>query len=325
MTILKNNFNLLLLVLITACPINAYAEDVQQIEYPTYFANANDITIAYQDFGDKNDPVILLIMGLGGQLIHWDDDFVLSLVDAGYRVIRYDNRDIGMSEKLYRAPTPGFFELVRYKLGMSLNAPYLLDDMANDSTALLDHLGIKQAHVAGISMGGMIAQIMTAKHPEQILSLASIMSSSGAAHLPESPLKSEPRDRSDSSREEIIQETIIALKTIYAKQGLISDEEWYDFAARTYDRSHYDAGFSRQIWAILDSGDRVDLLNSIKQPTVVIHGKIDPLVDIAHGVHTAEMVEGSEFVIIEDMGHLMGVEHQTQILEAVLNNIKKAN
>lgn len=300
------------------------AQQARHAEFPTYFAHSNGISIAYQDFGDPKDEAILLVMGLGAQLIHWHDDFVLALVDAGYRVIRFDNRDIGLSEKLYTAPTPGIITGLRYKLGMSLDAPYHLQDMAADSIGLLDHLNIEKAHVVGISMGGMIAQIMAGKYPKRILSLASIMSSSGAAHLPPGTLQIAPRDRENLTREEVISQTMVLLKAIYAKESGPDDTQWFSQAARAYDRSHYDDGFARQFWAILDSGDRVQLLRSIQQPTVVIHGKLDPLVPFIHGTHTAATVPDSEFMALEDMGHYMGIEHHQRVLDAVLHNLQKA-
>lgn len=294
-------------------------------EYPTYFAHSNGISIAYQDFGDKNNEAILLVMGLGGQLIHWDDDFVAALVDSGYRVIRFDNRDVGLSEKFYKESTPGLFTGLRYKLGMSLNAPYKLSDMAADGIGLLDHLEIKQAHVAGVSMGGMIAQLMASNYPDRILSLTSIMSTSGAKHLPEGTLKIEDRDRENLSREEIVQLGILTMKAIYAKESNQPEEYWYRRSARGYDRSHYDEGFARQFWAIVDSGDRVDELKSITQPTIVIHGKIDPLIPIEHGRHTAETIVNAEFVEIDDMGHYMASEHHQRVLDAMLPIMQRAS
>ena len=156
-------------LLVASIAVKANSE--RHPEFPTYFANSNGISIAYQDFGDPNDETVLLVMGLGAQLIHWNDDFVMKLVDAGYRVIRFDNRDMGLSEKFYDEPTIGIITGIRYKLGLSLNAPYHLDDMAADGIGLLDHLKIDKAHIAGVSMGGMIAQIMAGKYPDRVLSL----------------------------------------------------------------------------------------------------------------------------------------------------------
>ncbi|MFT5136291.1 MAG: pimeloyl-ACP methyl ester carboxylesterase [Arenicella sp.] len=297
----------------------------QAQEYPTYFAHSNGISIAYQDFGDKNNETILLVMGLGGQLIHWDDAFVTALVDSGYRVIRFDNRDVGLSEKFYTASTPGLYTGLRYKLGMSLNSPYKLSDMAADGIGLFDHLEIKQAHVAGVSMGGMIAQLMASNYPDRVLSLTSIMSTSGAKHLPEGTLKIENRDRKNLSREEIIQLGMLTMKAIYAKESNQPEEYWYRRSARAYDRSHYDDGFARQFWAIADSGDRVEELKSITQPTIVIHGKIDPLIPIVHGRHTAQSIANSEFLELDDMGHYMASEHHQRVLDAMLRTMRKAS
>lgn len=296
----------------------------RHVEYPTYFASANGISIAYQDFGNASDPAIILVMGLGAQLIHWKDDFVLALVDAGYRVIRFDNRDAGLSEKFYKLGTPGLITGLRFKLGMSLGAPYHLDDMAADAVGLMDHLHIDRAHVAGISMGGMIAQIMTAKYPDRILSLTSIMSSTSREGLPEGSFKIESRDRETMSRDEILSELVKASKAIYAHPNPLTEEEWEARAARGYDRSHYDDGFARQFWAILDSGDRIELLGSIKQPSLVIHGRLDPLLPLPHGTDTAEAIPNAKFLILDDMGHYMDTPHHDRVLADMLPLMQSA-
>lgn len=314
----------LVILSVLICSISASAATDRHPEFPTYFANSNGISIAYQDFGDPKDETVLLVMGLGAQLIHWHDDFVMALVDAGYRVIRFDNRDIGLSEKFYDQPTIGIITGIRYKLGMSLNAPYHLDDMAADGIGLLDHLNINKAHIAGVSMGGMIAQIMAGKYPDRVLSLTSIMSTSGAEHLPQGSLEVDTDNREGATREESIQRVIETRKAIYGKDAGLSEAEWYAKAERSYDRSHYADGFSRQFWAIVDSGDRVELLKSIKLPTLVIHGKIDPLIPLEHGEHTAEMVPDAELVVLDDMGHTIGVEHHKQVLEPMLEIMQKA-
>ena len=180
------HFVLLSLLLVSVCTSNyAIASEARHIEYPTYTAHANGLSIAYQDFGQATNGTILLVMGLGAQLITWNDEIVHGLVEGGYRVIRFDNRDIGWSEKLYDLPTPGVTTLLRFKLGLPLGAPYKLDDMAADAIGLLDALEVERAHVVGVSMGGMIAQIMAAKYPDRVATLTSIMSTSGAKHLPD--------------------------------------------------------------------------------------------------------------------------------------------
>ena len=291
-------------------------------EYPTYFAHANGLSIAYQDFGNAQDPAILLVMGLGAQLIHWDDDFVHALVNEGYRVIRFDNRDAGLSEKLLDAGTPGIITFLRHKLNLDLNAPYTLDDMAGDAIGLLDHLQIERAHVVGISMGGMIAQVMTAKFPDRVSSLTSIMSSSGSSDLPEGSMPIDELTRVGSTREELVNEGVRIAKAIYAKPGGRSDQQWYLQSARGYDRSHYTQGTARQLWAILATGDRVESLKSISQPSLVIHGKIDPLIPLEHGAHTAQLISHATYLVIDDMGHYMADEHFDKVIPAMLKTMR---
>ncbi len=281
------------------------AERSKQVEYPTYYAHVNNVSIAYQEFGDPEDDTVLLIMGLGGQLIHWDDDFVWNLVDAGYHVIRFDNRDAGWSTKFYNEDTPGFFTLMRFKLGMSLSAPYKLDDMADDAHALLQYLDVDKAHVVGMSMGGMIAQIMTAKYPERVATLTSIMSSSGAQSLPEGTVQPSADRGGNVSRDVAIEATLSVGRELDGTVAELTDEQWRAIAARSYDRGHYPEGFSRQLWAILDSGDRVELLKTIKQPTLVIHGKADNLLPYQHGEHTAAQIKHSRLVLVDGMGHFL--------------------
>lgn len=314
---------ILVLCLLTVIAITpASAKTSKQIEYPTYSTHANGISIAYQDFGNPEDEAILLVMGLGAQLIHWNDSFVLSLVDNGYRVIRFDNRDAGWSQHLNDAPTPGLFTFLRYKLGMSLGAPYTLDDMAADAIGLLDQLGIQQAHIVGASMGGMISQIIAADYPERTLSLTSIMSTSGAAHLPQSQLEVGPRDRSEMTRDEILDASIPVIRSLTGSGTVLSDAEIRASQARGYDRAHNDDGFSRQLWAIMDSGDRVEKLKTITAPTLVVHGKDDLLIPYQGGEHTAELVPNAELVLLEGMGHYMGESFTQPIVNAMMQMLK---
>jgi pimeloyl-ACP methyl ester carboxylesterase len=325
MKVFRLLYGSVLLTLFISSPSHTAPVPDRHIEYPTYFAHANGISIAYQDFGDPADPAIILVMGLGAQLIHWQDEFVMKLVDEGYRVIRFDNRDIGLSEKFYDAGTPGLFTALRYKLGMSLGAPYHLNDMAADGIGLLDHLQIDKAHVAGISMGGMIAQLMTANYPDRILSLTSIMSTTSREGLPEGTISVGSRDRDEMTRDEVLLEIVNASKAIYGLDTPYSDEEWLTKAARGYDRSHYDEGFARQFWAIVDSGDRIKELNSITQPSLVIHGRADPLIPLEHGIDTAENIANSKLVVLDDMGHYMDLPHHDRVLEPMLELMEAAS
>jgi pimeloyl-ACP methyl ester carboxylesterase len=293
------------------------ASEIRHVEYPTYTAHANGLSIAYQDFGEPRNGTILLVMGLGAQLITWDDQLVLGLVDAGYRVLRFDNRDVGWSEKLNDLPTPGIFTGIRYKLGFSLGAPYKLDDMAADANGLLEHLNIERAHVVGVSMGGMIAQIMAAKYPLRVASLTSIMSTSGAKHLPESSVEID-FSANGKTRDEVISGTVALIRKFGGSTLTMNQELLRQRIARAYDRSHYPDGGARQLWAIADSGDRVELLKTIKQPTLVLHGKEDTLIPFQAGEHTAELVTGAKLVLLDGMGHSIDEANRPIIVKEIL-------
>lgn len=312
-------------VIITfAVSANANAQPDRHIEYPTYNAHVNGVSIAYQEFGQADKGTILLVMGLGAQMIVWNDELVLELANNGYRVIRFDNRDIGWSEKLDHLPTPGIVTGIRYKLGFSLGAPYKLDDMAADAHALLEYLGVDNAHVVGVSMGGMIAQIMAAKYPETVLSLTSIMSTSGADHLPAGTVDISNDSRGDT-RDEIIDSTVELVSKFGGSAATIDKEASRKRIARTHDRSYYPDGAARQLWAIIDSGDRVELLKTIKQPTLVMHGDQDALVPFEGGEHTAELVKGSKFVTLKGMGHNFDEVNQAIMISEILQLAARAN
>ncbi len=302
---------------------HAQAYEHRHTEYPTYSVHANGLSIAYQDFGEPTNGTVLLVMGLGAQLITWNDDIVHGLVAGGYRVIRFDNRDIGWSEKLHDLPTPGLLTLLRFKLGMSLGAPYKLDDMAADAIGLLDALGIDRAHVVGASMGGMIAQIMAAKYPERVVSLTSIMSTSGAKHLPTSSVEIGFSPLGET-RDEIIDGTVELIRQFGGSAATLDTAVLRNRIARTYDRSHYSDGGARQLWAIADSGDRVELLKTIGQPTLVLHGREDTLVPYQGGEHTAELVKGSKFLMLEGMGHNIDEANLPIIVREILALAAKA-
>ena len=300
----------------------ALAARSEQVEYPTYYAHSNGITIAYQEFGNPEDETIILVMGLGGQLIHWDDDLVWSLVDAGYHVIRFDNRDAGWSTKLYHEDTPGILTGLRYKIGMSLGAPYKLDDMADDALGLLDYLEIETAHVVGMSMGGMIAQIMAAKAPNQIKTLTSIMSTSGSSELPPGSVEIE-QTSGVPSRDEAIARTVRMGQQLDGTVAELTAEQWRVLGARSYDRSFYPDGFGRQLWAILDSGDRIELLRSVTQPSLVIHGKADYLIPVEHGQHTAELIPNARLVLIDGMGHFLDRINKPLVIQEITNIVRE--
>ncbi|MGZ3420997.1 MAG: alpha/beta fold hydrolase [Polyangiales bacterium] len=261
------------------------------------------IELEYETFGD-GEP-LLLVMGLGAQMILWADDFVASLVRRGFRVIRFDNRDTGLSTKISQRVGDPRKLMVRRVLGLPVPAPYTLRDMAEDAIGLLDHLGIERAHVVGASMGGMIAQTMAIHRPDRVRSLVSIMSSTGARR----DLISKPkvlgallRER-PVSREHAI-EGAVAFFEACGGTTHPPDRDWVrQTAGRAYDRAFNPAGFVRQLAAILASGSRRESLRSVSVPTTVIHGTDDPLILPHAGKATAAAIRGASFVPVRGMGH----------------------
>ena len=271
-------------------------------------AAANGIEIAYDEVGDARSPVILLIMGLGTQLIAWPDDFCRMLAQRGFRVVRFDNRDVGLSTKFETAaPVNISAAFARAMIGARVEAPYTLDDMAADAIGLMDTLGFERAHMVGASMGGMIAQMLAAKRPSRTRSLVSIMSSSGDPSLP--PGKPEaaaallaPRAR-DGDREGIIERGMNVYRVIGSPGFPTSEAELRRKIELATDRSYYPAGVERQMMAILASGSRANVLGGIRSPTLVIHGADDPLVPVEAGKDTARRIPGAALKIIPGMGH----------------------
>lgn len=267
------------------------------------------LRIEYEQQGAPDAPVILLVMGLGMQLIAWPPAFVDALVERGWRVLRFDNRDAGLSSRV-----PGHgprrdlrAAMVRAMLRMKVNPPYTLDDMARDAIGLLDALGIARAHVVGVSMGGMIGQVLAARFPERVASLASVMSSSGALRFAFhwSPatraLMTPPPKGAD---EAALLEHVERMWMLIGSPGLQPPREQLRERLRISMRRGYNpAGVQRQLLAIMASGDRRPLLRRIAVPTLVMHGDKDPLVPIGAGRDTAANVPGARFVPIPGMGH----------------------
>jgi pimeloyl-ACP methyl ester carboxylesterase len=286
-------------------------------------AQANGIELAYQTFGDSSDPAMLLVMGLGAQLIHWPEEFCEQLAGRGFYVIRFDNRDVGNSTKLEDAPVPDPTAIVS---GDLKDVRYTLDDMADDAAGLLDHLGIEAAHIAGASMGGMIAQTMAVRHPDRVLSLCSIMSTTGDTAVGQATaeaiavlLSPAPADRDG-----YIDFHIKAFKAI-GSPGFPADEEFLRWrAGATYDRSYYPDGFKRQLAAIFASGNRTAALAKISVPTVVIHGRDDPLITVSGGEATARAIPGAELVVIDGMGHDVPPGVWERIIGAMTANAERA-
>lgn len=272
---------------------------------------ANGVTIEYETHGDPQAPPVLLIMGLGMQLTAWPADFIDGLVEQGWYVIRFDHRDIGLSTKFDHLGAPNLpLAFIKNLLGWPLKSAYTLDDMAADALGLLDALGIAQAHVIGISMGGMIAQILAARHPDRVATLTSWMSSSGRRGLPgPSPAarrallrRPDPRDRALLLAHMVHIYGVIGSPAYPTPAKLIS-ERIEASLKRAASVPNNGSGTARQMVAIAASGDRSRLLKTIRCPALVIHGAADPLVPLAAGADTAALIPGAALHVIEGMGH----------------------
>jgi len=258
------------------------------------------ITLCYETFGDPADPAALLIMGLGTQMVSWQDDFCGQLAAHGLYVVRFDNRDIGRSTHL-QGPPPSLLQLLRY----SVSARYTLADMAQDAVGLMDDLAIDRAHVIGASMGGMIAQTLAARHPARVRSLVSMMSSTGGRWVGRPALSSYAifLRKAPTEREAFIEHATQLFAKI-GSRGIPQDTEGVrKIAALSFDRELDRTGAGRQLAAIIASGDRTSELEGITTPTLVIHGTVDPLVSPSGGRATARAIPGAELTMIEGMGH----------------------
>jgi len=269
---------------------------------------SGDIEIFYEDMGDPNDPAVLLIMGLGAQLLLWRTDFCEKLVDQGLRVIRYDNRDVGLSTKVTGGhsgmPLPK--RMVRSFLGLKSPAVYTLEDVADDAAALLDHLKIDTAHIVGASMGGMIAQVFAARHHLRTKTLAVIFSSNNQPMLPPPGTKQllailqKPKD---TTREALIENAIRVTRITGSPAYPPPVERIRDEAIEGFERSYYPAGVGRHFAAILGSGSLLPYDRQISVPTVVIHGKADKLMRPFGGRAIARAIKGARLVLFDGMGH----------------------
>ena len=269
-------------------------------------------------------PVVLMIMGLGMQLIAWPPDFVRAFTDAGYRVVRLDNRDIGLSHKSTgKRPNLPWMAL-KYWLHLPVRAAYSLRDMVEDTRGVLDALGIERCHVVGASMGGMIAQGLASWHPQRVLSLTSLMSTTGARGLPQATSKATmallARPKS-GARDDVITHSSKVFAVIGSPKYPLSTDDLRARSAASFDRSFYPPGVAKQLAAIVASGDRSEEVRNIKVPTLVLHGKDDPLVPVQHGEDTARKISGSEFVSFDGMGHDLGA--QALLVERMLPFLRK--
>jgi len=293
-------------------------------------SRSGDLKLHYEDMGDIDDPPVLLIMGLGAQMVLWRTEFCERLVRQGLRVIRYDNRDIGLSSKIepHSSGQPLVTRLIRSWLGLPSKAAYTLEDMADDAAALLDHLDITTAHVIGASMGGMIAQIVAARFAERTKSLGVIFSSNNRAFLPP------PAPRAllaliqgpppDAPRDVIIDNAVRVSKVIGSPGYPMPDEDVRADAAESYDRNHNPWGVARQFSAILGSGSLLHHDRRIIAPTVVIHGRADKLMRPTGGRSIARAIQGARLVLIDGMGHDLPKELWDQVIVELTSHFARS-
>jgi pimeloyl-ACP methyl ester carboxylesterase len=282
-------------------------------------APSNGIEIEYETFGDAGDPPLLLVMGLGAQLVSWDVELCESLVDRGFYVIRFDNRDVGLSTKVpVDENLDVMAEMLKALAGEAPAAPYLLADMAADTVGLLDHLGIDRVHLVGASMGGMIVQQVAVDHPERLLSLTSIMSTTGDPDVgqPKPEVLPVLLDPAPAERDAYIAHSVEGSRTIGSPEHFDEDRAALK-AGQSFDRCYYPRGTANQLMAILASGSRTEGLRKLDVNTLVIHGDVDPLVTVSGGERTAEVIPGAELMILEGMGHDVPVFYWPQVIEAI--------
>ncbi len=279
------------------------------MEIRSGYAHHGEIELHYEDLGDLSSPPVLLIMGLGAQLVLWHNEFCQKLIDLGYRVIRYDNRDVGLSSKLHgqRHDGPLVPKLLRALVGLPSRSVYHLSDIADDAAAVLDHLGIERAHIVGASMGGMIAQIFAARYPQRTGGLGIIFSSNNSALLPPPAPKALmcliKGPSPDAPKDEVIKNSMRVSRVIGSPGYPRSEERLRNDATEAYDRAYYPQGIARHFDAALSSGSlrRYDL--KITAPTVVIHGREDILMRPTGGKAIASAIPGARLVLFDGMAH----------------------
>jgi pimeloyl-ACP methyl ester carboxylesterase len=279
-------------------------------------APANGIELCYQEMGDTDGEPLVLVMGLATQMIAWDPDLCSILADRGFRVVRFDNRDVGRSTKIDAAGVPSRLDMLS---GRRATAPYLLRDMARDTFGLMDHLEVESAHVAGASMGGMIAQTMAIERPERVRSAVSIMSTTGSrwVGMPSFKAFGALMAAPPKNRDEMIARTLRTFRVIGSPGFAFDEERVREIAGCSYDRGHSTAGVVRQLHAILASGDRTRALRELDLPATVIHGSKDPLVRPSGGRATARAIPGARLRIIDGMGHDLPRDVWPQVVEEI--------
>jgi pimeloyl-ACP methyl ester carboxylesterase len=299
------------------------------VDIRTGIAKSGDLDLYYEDMGDPNHPAVLLIMGLGAQLLLWRKGFCEKLVDQGLRVIRYDNRDVGLSSKVTGRHTGAALppRLVRSFLGKPSPAVYTLEDMTDDAAALLDHLGIDDAHIVGGSMGGMIAQIFAARFPQRTRTLGIIFSSNNQAFLPPpgyKQLRALLQRPADSTQEAIVANLVRVGKIIGSPGYPQSDDKLRADAIEGYERAYYPAGIARHFAAVLGSGSLLRYDRQVTAPTVVIHGRADKLMRPSGGRAIAHAIKGARLVLIDGMAHDLPEELWDEVVSELKTNFAEA-
>ncbi|HYZ82260.1 MAG TPA: alpha/beta fold hydrolase [Solirubrobacteraceae bacterium] len=299
------------------------ASDLESTSSGELTATCGELEICYETFGSSDHPPLLLIMGLASQMLLWDDQFCEQLAARGFLVIRFDNRDSGRSTYLKGAVIATRWQLLTRS---AKAAAYTLDEMAQDAVGLLDHLGIAAAHVVGVSMGGMIAQLMAINHRERVLSLVSIMSTTGNRRVG----RAQPRmmmrlmRRGARERDAYIEDHVETYRAIGSRVYDFEEEHKRERAARMFERGVYPAGSARQLAAVTSATDRTEALAAVRVPTTVIHGDADPLVDVSGGRATAEAIPGAKLVIFPGMGHDLPRALWPEIIDAIVQNTAAA-
>ncbi len=287
-------------------------------------APANGIEIVYQAFGDPADPTLLLIMGLGVQMLGWEEEFCELLAGRGFHVVRFDNRDVGRSTQIGGGPRANVLAALAGDLS---SVSYTLSEMADDTAGLLDHLGVEQAHLVGASQGGMIAQTLAVERPQRVLSLTSIMSMTGDPSVGQPHPEALPAllTPSPADREGFVDYVVRAWRVI-GSPGFEADEEALRERARlSHRRGIHPDGTARQLIAVLASGDRTEALRRLEVPALVIHGTEDPLIDVSGGKATAEAIPGAELVLIEGMGHDLPRALWPRFADLIVANAERAH